>query len=173
MNERKNFKRFVNVQKGKVSYSEWRKETEEAALQLSKEELEDGIKKYEIDCRKDNMKFQLGKFGVCSYYVSLVVLFITTLASGIYSIYNTSNSVAISLMNTEQDRKKEAMDIIGKNISEETGFIGYASLWIFASAIIILGIFIIFKVCENYKVNKLLFFEEKIKILKEVVDEKM
>lgn len=174
MNEWDNFRKFVDIQKGRANYNEWKKGIEEAASQISKEELENDIKKYEIDYQKKKVKLQSSTtFGVCSYYVSLVVLFITTLASGIYSIYNTSNSVAISLMNLEQDKKEEAMNIVGKNINYQTEFISVACVWIIVLSVIIFGVFIAFKVYENHKVNKLLFLEEKIKILKEVTTRNM
>lgn len=66
MNKWDSFRKFVDIQKGNANYNEWKKEIEEAASQLSKDELENDIKKYEIVYQKK--KLQSGTtFGVCSY----------------------------------------------------------------------------------------------------------
>lgn len=76
-------------------------------------------------------------------------------------------------MNGEQDKKEEAMNIVGKNINYQTEFTSVVCVWIIVLSVIIFGVFIAFKVYENHKVNKLLFLEEKIKILKEVTIKNM
>ena len=166
---KKDFEGFIAVQKGMKSYSEWKKEIERDA-EYSNEDLEDIIKESELTHDKYKTELQLNKSGIGSYYISLFVAFITTLASGIYSIYSTLNSVAISLSTEERE---EMLNVIGKNTGYQTLFISFACIVIIAFFIIVTVVIIGLAKYKSYKINKMLFLEEKIKILKEVATKNM
>lgn len=163
----KSVKSFMSMQRGKKSYSQWQQEIEEEVIH---EEVNDKIKTYEVICNREKMKLQSSKFGIVSGYVSLIVVFITTVSNGIYYVYNAYNNVAVSLLTVEPSRKNEVMYIIGKNngyqIEVISGICMAMILLILAMPLIFLG----YRIYKNYIINRMLYFEEKLKVLKEVAN---
>lgn len=160
---------FTSMQRGRKSYSQWKQEIIENEVTHGGE-VNDKIKTYEVICNREKMKLQSSKFGMLSGYVSLVVAFITAVLNGIYYVYNASNNVAVSLFAAEPSREDEVMYIIGKNNGYQIELISGIGivmiLLILATPLMFLG----YHIYKNYRINRMLFFEEKLKVLKEVAN---